>query len=310
MHAGSWVKVWDEAKIASFEYVVRAFSGRSGDGWIRNECPSCEEMDGTTDYKKSLGYNTRNGGFNCFKCGMKGSLPRKWRAKLELMDAHERVEVEARVGEVEAAENFVSLFEGDGLGAMSLDYARSYLLDEKPYGRGMSEDTAQAMKIGAALSGKLALRVIVPIFNYEDMRKPWRGWVARDYTGKSKLPYRYPRGMSREGLLFNESALWVETDEPVFVVEGVFDTTRLFPHAVACMGKPLSSHTAKLLQAKRPVVICLDGDAWEEGWALAMTLRHYGAKAGSIRLPPRTDPDEVEKVWLMSKAMSSLESAI
>jgi DNA primase len=108
------------------------------------------------------------------------------------------------------------------------------------------------------------------------------------------------------GLLFNEAVLWVDTDEPVFAVEGVFDTTHVYPNAVAFLGKPLKSHILPLRAARRPVVVCLDGDAWEEGWALAMTLRHYGLRAGSIRLPARRDPNDMERVWLLEKARDSL----
>ena len=302
--------VQTEEKLDFYDYVVRAFAGCSGVGWIRTSCPRCEEMDGTQDYKQSLGYNVSSGGFNCFRCGMKGALPRNWRSKLEIAEPADYSPPIPEDTSVEIADGYVPLFEGHGLTASVFEAARGYILDPKPYGRGLDFDSAKSMQIGAALSGKLSGRVIVPIPNYQEPDKPWSGWVARDYTGTSPLPYRYPRGMSRNGLLFNECALWVETDDPVFVVEGVFDTTILYPNAVSCMGKPLESHVAKLAASRRPVVVCLDGDAWEEGWALMMTLRHVGVKAGNIRLPPKTDPDEVEKSWLMKEAMNSLMSEI
>ena len=49
------------------------------------------------------------------------------------------------------------------------------------------------------------------------------------------------------------------------------------------------------------------GDAWEEGWALAMRLRLHGMRAGSVRLPPRKDPDQVDPAWLRAAARASLD---
>jgi hypothetical protein len=301
----------DAERVQHWEYVVDTFGGRELHGWERAACPRCFDIEGHEDTKLSLGYNAATGGYNCFRCGMKGSLPHHWRSRLEEMEA-DPTAIKEVVRSVEAAHGYVPIFSGAGEQLPMFDPHRSYIVRPKTEkidgvkGRGMSWETAESMRIGAASTGPLARRVIIPIPNYAEPLKPWNGWVARDWTGRAKMPYRYPSGMSREGLLFNESALWVETEEPVFVVEGVFDTTLLYPNAVSCMGKPLQSHLPKLRAARRPVVMCLDGDAWEEAWAWAMTLRHVGCRAGSIRLPPKTDPDEVPIQWLMDQAKRAL----
>lgn len=295
-----------EEKIAMWTHVESAFAGETNRGWMRKSCPNCEELEGRADYKLSLGYNPATGGFNCFKCGIKGSLPRNWRARLELLEPEERSApvVEA---EVEPAEGFMPLFEEPGLSASVFDAARDYLLRPKSEGgRELTPEIAAYMRVGATVRGLLWGRVIVPIPNYARPDLPWRGWVARDYTRQAALPYRYPKGMSREGLLFNESALWLPRPDPVFLVEGAFDTVRLLPDAVAGMGKPLASHLEKLRRSRRPVVVCLDGDAWEEGLALSWTLRHLGVTAGAIHLPARTDPDEMPEAWLREAGRKSL----
>jgi DNA primase len=104
--------------------------------------------------------------------------------------------------------------------------------------------------------------------------------------------------MQRGEVLYNHTALHVETERPVMVVEGVFDALALWPHAVAVLGKPSHFQVDALASAKRPVAIVLDGDAWQEGYALAMRLRLAGQRAGSVTLPPKTDPDEVDRAWL------------
>jgi hypothetical protein len=300
-----------ETTLDEYELIVRTFAGCAPSGWHRKPCPRCEDIDGKLDYKMSLGFNASTGGYNCFRCGMQGRLSKHWRKKLDLDEFDGELEPDEKIDQdevpVEAPDGFMPLFEEPGASACVFDAARDYLVRSKAEkGRGMDPGTARAMAIGASVGGRLAGRVIVPIPNYASPEKPLRGWVARDYVGYSVLPYRYPKGMSRDGLLYNEPALWVESVDPVFVVEGVFDAAPLWPDAVACMGKPLESHLEKLKGAKRPVVICLDGDAWEEAWAWSMTMRHLGKRAGSVRLPPRTDPDEVIREHLRRVARQAL----
>jgi hypothetical protein len=51
----------------------------------------------------------------------------------------------------------------------------------------------------------------------------------------------------------------------------------------------------------------LDGDAWEAGRTIAKQLVHRGIRAGHVRLPARTDPDEVPLDELRAEAVSSLD---
>jgi DNA primase len=90
------------------------------------------------------------------------------------------------------------------------------------------------------------------------------------------------------------------------VVEGVFDALALWPDAVAVLGKPSDQQVDALINAKRPVVIVLDGDAWLEGKWLAARLCLRGKRAGHIRLPPGVDPDEVDRKELEQQAMEAL----
>jgi hypothetical protein len=256
---------------------------------------------------------------------MKGHLPEGWQKRLSDDDEWSGVPVvvpgaEPEVAEkppLETAEGFIPLFEEPGASAEALDWARHYLLAPKSVKvgngkpcRNLALQTAVEMGVGAALHGKLAGRVIFPIPNYADPSQPWRGWVARDATGTSALPYRYPKGMNRIGLVYNEPALYVETAAPCFIGEGVLDAAPLWPDAVACLGKPLESQIELFLRARRPLVVVLDGDAHLEAAALAMKLHFLGKRAGSIRLPPRTDPDEVPRAWLEEQAREALRGAL
>ena len=106
--------------------------------------------------------------------------------------------------------------------------------------------------------------------------------------------------------MFNEAALAEVTDEPALVVEGPFDALAYWPQAVAVLGKPTEPQMLTLLRAVRPVVVVLDGDAWQEAEMLAWRLRFEGQRAGWVRLPPMVDPDEVDPAWLREEARRAI----
>jgi hypothetical protein len=275
------------------EEIARAATGRrpSTRGWVRLNCPACERRHGSPDRKASLGVHVFSGRWNCFRCHTRGRF-----------DTGIEWEEEAPSSEptppVDPPEGYYPIFDGPGRDALSFAFARQYVREE----RGLSDEVAREAKIGACLTGKFARRVIIPVV---DARGAWRWFIARDFCGTAFRPYLYPSG-SRGGLLYNERALEVETDVPLLVVEGAFDALAHYPDAVAVLGKPTEDHVQKLIMARRPVVVVLDGDAWEEGDALALRLRVEGVTAGSLRLAPRVDPDEIETDELMAAARESL----
>jgi DNA primase len=183
---------------------------------------------------------------------------------------------------------------------MILSEARDYLRR-----RHIREELWSEAGIGACIRGYAAGRVVVPVTAPDGT---WFGWVGRAW-GKSSLPYIYPKGMRRGHLLYNHDALLVETDEPVFVVEGVFDALALWPNAVAVLGMPTRQHLAALKLSKRPVVSLLDGDARRQGHALALQLRVARVRSGAIILPPLTDPDEVSVELLQEAAREALSAS-
>jgi len=184
---------------------------------------------------------------------------------------------------LEAPEGFTLLGDGDGLTAFSFKPARVYLSSRR-----ISRKTCQEIGIGATLNGKAAYRVIVPV----KVGREWFGWVGRSWVEKSPLRYLYPRGMPRGEILFNAAALKVETTKPAFIVEGVFDALPHWPDAVACLGKPTDEQFSIMLEAARPLVIALDGDAWRESESLVFALRSEGFRhdVSFIRFPPMRAP--------------------
>ena len=91
-------------------------------------------------------------------------------------------------------------------------------------------------------------------------------------------------------------------------MEGGFDALRHWPHAVACLGKPPKHQLERLATCSRPVVFCLDGDAWEEGYAAYMTLLTWGkADCGCVVFAPGEDPDTTPPAILAEAAKRALE---
>lgn len=259
----------------------------SGGGeWLRAECPFCPEVVGKQDRSRAFSINRYSGWFHCFRCGTAGKL-----------DSIEETERPATPSEpaIERPEDFMALGEEPGASALVTTQARRYLATRVP------ESLWAEAGIGACLRGKYTGRIIIPVLSGE----VWLGWVGRAWSKKLEKPYIYPPGVWRGRALYNHRVLHTEGDF-VYVVEGVFDALTLWPSAVAVLGKPSHEQVEALSLSKRPIVVVLDGDAHLEGHALALRLRRNGAVAGSVRLPPKTDPDEVPAPDLWEAGRESL----
>jgi len=266
----------------------------SANGWFRANCPYCADETGKQDRRMSLGLKPSIAFFQCFKCGVRGRLPDEapWPAVEEAQPAATVIKKPKHFEPVWTDEAWTSLF---------LSAPRDYLV-----GRGLTRETCEQARVGFALEGFYAQRVIVPVLDLDE--RTWLGFVARDWTNRDELRYRYPKGMQRGKFLYNQVALYVETDEPVMIVEGVFDALPYWPNVVACLGKPGEVHQQLMTEARRPVAVCLDGDAWEEGWALSERLRLDISHTGYVQLPPCTDPGSVDHVWLREEAKRCIRS--
>lgn len=289
--------VWDKSRdgrsngnayFEERELVQEAFddqnAGSAGGNDARIQCPLCEDKTGKADHRGSMSVNLESGFYMCFKCESKGRLE-----GFTDYDFRDRPEPTERP-KLQLPRGFVALEE---------EHEDSYL-----YGRAANYafdrvgSWATIRELGMGIAGN---RLIVPV---RDGAGAHLGHVAREipdlepaYLEGTK--YVYPKGFRREHLLFNEAALDVPREEyllgnlqglPVVVVEGVFDALPHWPLAVACLGKPTHAQEAILERCRRPLVIMLDGDAWELGKSLAQRLFRQGIECSWVELPPGTDP--------------------
>jgi DNA primase len=263
----------------------------------RANCPFCPTEVGKYDTRTSLAFNVVTAWYQCWRCGTRGKL----------REVPEHILLEAQGlsdNEVKRMELPSATYELAGDDSVSLRGARKYLRK-----RGISEAVWKEADLRGCTDGWLdktyfGKRIIVPV----RLRAASSvvGFVARDWTNKQKLRYRYPKGMARGKFLFNQAALFVKTEEPLLIVEGVFDALPYWPNAVACLGKPSEDQREIMLEATRPLVVALDGDAHDAGWALGLWLQFQGMAASSVRLPPKSDPNDVDRQWLIDAAREAV----
>ena len=276
--------------------------GTNAQGFVRIDCPFCLERYGKEDRHCSFGYNPSSGRYKCFRCGQGGNT----QAVSLGTNYKQETEEEKEVIEIDRS-SFFSLTNKSLLDSPVLKQARAYL-----NARGVNKLHWRRSNMHAAISGRYVDRVIIP---HEDARGVWWGFTARTYAksvaslfGDSFeiVKVLYPPGMSRDRL-YNDQALQVETSTPVMVVEGCLDAAWYMPDCVASLGKPTAAHFDQLKKAQRPIVFCLDGDAWETGRALALRLRLRGLWADYVKLPAKEDPNSVSPEWLMRQVEKTQE---
>ena len=258
-------------------------------GWLRAMCPFCAGITGKADRRRSLGLHEESGYWHCFKCQEKGRLKDYNPTILPVRGPEISEEQDIDLG---PPEDFCTLFDEPGSSAMFLQEPRAMLRR-----RGIPVETWGMTGIGASLRGVAAYRVVIPITE----KGEWKGWVGRTWID-AQPRYLYAKGMRRQLLFWNSDVITDQTDEPLILVEGCFDALPYYPDGVACLGKPTRDQAGKLRKAQRPIAVCLDGDAWREGEALAMKLKFWGLRAGFVQLPPKEDPNSVPPEWLRTEA--------
>lgn len=241
-------------------------------GWYRVPCPFCAAR-GHESRKRKLSVHAESGYYQCWRpsCNATGFVNLGVRRIKVVKDENDD-------GTRGLPEEFIPLGYSEPA-ALSLKKYWRYLIEE----RGLMRQAIAEAGLGACNMGRYANSIVIPVTA--------QGAVV-GFTTRAVVTKRFdnPPGFQRAKYLLNGDALLEETSDPAIIVEGPFDALRHWPHAVSCLGKPTRQHTALLMQARRPLIICLDADAQSEGWALAATLQVSGKSALVQKVPPGTDP--------------------
>ena len=158
------------------------------------------------------------------------------------------------------------------------------------YDRGITKKEILIWKIGFCTEGRYSGRIIVPSFNNAGNLNYF---IARSYVGH-RMKYLNPS--ISKNVIFNE--LFVDWNEPVILVEGLFDAITAGQNAIPILGSTLREES-KLFQAivlnDSPVYLALDEDAQKKSDFMIKTLFRYDVDIKVI------DTTNVEDVGSMSK---------
>jgi len=155
-------------------------------------------------------------------------------------------------------------------------------------------DTVVKMKCGVCLAGQYMNRLIIPIYQGEDLV----AFQAADLTGRAQVKYRTgPKGVQINNYLYNYDSI----EGRMIITEGVLDVWRVGSCAVATFGTHLTEKQKKLILDKKlnHLIFLWDGDAYWKARRAADFFKPFVEKVDVIMLPKGEDPDSAgtERVW-------------
>tara|TARA_B100000287_G_C20592536_1_gene764830 strand:- start:334 stop:1269 length:936 start_codon:yes stop_codon:yes gene_type:complete len=143
--------------------------------------------------------------------------------------------------------------------------------------RGISKRDIQLWKIGYCNEGKYGGRIIIPSFNNNG---DCNYFIARSFVGHNRKYLNPPCGRD---IIFNE--LMIDWDEPVVLVEGVFDAIVAGENSVPILGSTLRKES-KLFQAlainDAQVYMALDDDAKKKSNYMIQSMLKYDMEVFKI----------------------------
>jgi DNA primase len=229
-------------------------------------CPKCSyEIKGLNhlDGKFNLEVNYKKNVFHCWSCDDHGSLYRlikqygtkKQLKKFQLLKPETDEILPKKIyKKLRLPDEYISF--KDVKGGMKLlpqyKQAINYLT-----GRNITKEIIEKYNIGFCLSGEYENRIIIPSY---DNNGELNYFVGRSFLSRTKQKYKNPN-VEKNDIIFNERL--INWDEPVYLVEGVFDSIFL-PNSIPMLGKFISDVLyEKIYENAKKVIIVLDGDAWQ-----------------------------------------------
>jgi len=142
-----------------------------------------------------------------------------------------------------------------------------YLLNE----RNLTKDDIIRYGIGYCPRGRYCDRVIVPSY---DEGGVLNYFIARDFKDVHYLKYRNPK---RDANIVGFES-YINWNEPIILVEGIFDAIAVRRNAIPLMGKQLSEELKYKLYVNdvKEIYVALDGDANKDAVSIITYLQNAG----------------------------------
>ena len=294
------VKMSEEAKLKILHRALGASYTNSKETLFH--CPKCDH------HKKKLSVNLEKNVFKCWVCDWSGrdiyrivrryadyESRKEWKRFSQEVEISNFADVLFSPPEVEVEQvvdlpsEFVSL--ANKKLPKTAIYPINYLES-----RGVKKSDIIKWKIGYCSTGKYAGRVIVPSFGSTGQPNYF---VSRSYDNNWK---KYLNPTAGKNIIFNE--LYLDFDEDLVIVEGVFDALVCGDNAVPLLGSTLTEgHPLfeKIVQNDTPVYLALDHDASKKSDKIALLFLKYDIEVHQIDTADFADVGEMSKEQFLHK---------
>lgn len=263
-------------------------------GQISFDCPVCAEEKGleSGDGKGNLEINYIRHVYKCWACGethgthgplgklFDGYATKQQKKVYNLIKPEELQLQDKKKVRLRLPEGFTTFKDSNPRFIPHIE-AYKYLQS-----RGINDEMIEKYSIGYTVQGEFAYRVIIPSFDKDGILNYFvgRAWVNK------KMKYKNPASVPKDEIIFNEKL--IDWDEDIFLVEGAFDSF-FISNPLVMLGKKMSKLIFETLYSKAnaDIVICVDGDAWEDGLKMYNELnggRLYN-KIKIVKLPKDKD---------------------
>ena len=266
-------------------------------------CPFCHH------HKKKLQINLKTQKWHCWVCDAKGKRIQRLLKRLnvdsrKLKKIYEiygddyvvySKDTEEEQVELRLPNEFQSLLKVpkgkvNPLYRKVLDYAKS---------RNLSKEDIRKYNIGYCDSGHYANRIIIPSYD-SDNRLNY--FIARSVFTEEKFKYKNPP-VSKNVIMFENQINW---DEPITLVEGVFDAMAVKRNVIPLLGKFIPKKLNENIYKKgvSSINILLDEDAQDQALYYTMQFQNQGIKTKNI-VPSEKDASDMGFTEVNSKLKES-----
>jgi DNA primase len=171
--------------------------------------------------------------------------------------------------------------------------------------RGITRDDILRYNIGYCSSGEYRNRIVIPSY---DANGDLNFFVTRTYYDTNDIAYKNCP-FSKDIVGFE---LFVNWDEPITLVEGVFDAMSVRRNAIPLFGKVMSNSLKEALidNGVTHVNVCLDNDALKDSYNISKFLMDQGIEVNLIKLEDK-DPSVIgfDNVFNIINVSRTLEFA-
>jgi len=254
-------------------------------------CPFCHH------HKKKLQVNIKTQYWHCWVCDAKGRKiqrllkrlhvdSRKQKKLFEIYGddyvVYNKDTVDERV-ELRLPSEFKSLLKVP-TGKIKPVYKKALKYAEE---RGITKEDITRYNIGYCDTGMYSNRIIIPSYD-SDNRLNY--FIARSIHSEEKFKYKNPP-VSKNVIMFENQINW---NEPITLVEGVFDAMAVKRNAIPLLGKfiPKTLNESIYKKGVESINILLDEDAQDQALYYTMQFTNQGIETKNIK-PSDKDASEM-----------------